>query len=98
MEIEVNEQSRTVTVWLTNAEKVNERLRENLKPFYKAYHDDKYFVAEMESGQGDLTEAMSDLLRYNKIAIAKQQLAAEKAEEERLAALEARDDGQVMSM
>ena len=71
LEINVNEQKRIVEIWLTKAEKVDEVIRESLKPLYKKYHEQKYTVAVFLSGDGDLFEGTRDLLIHNKKVLAK---------------------------
>ena len=56
---------RLVEIWLTNAEKKDQKLRESLKDIYKEYKKKKYLVAVFESGEKDLYEGTLDLLIYN---------------------------------
>ena len=51
MEINVRDDSKLVEIWLTNAEKRNAELRENLKPLYQEYKAKNYLVAVFESGE-----------------------------------------------
>ena len=66
MEIRVNNTRKIVEIWLTNAEKNAETLKEQLKPIYEEYHAKKYLVAVFQSGCQDLYQATSDLLCYNR--------------------------------
>jgi hypothetical protein len=66
VEINVRDKSKIVEIWLTNSEKQDSRLREQLKPLYQAYHGKKYIVAVFESGERDLGDMTSDLLCYNR--------------------------------
>ena len=78
MEINVRDKSKIVEIWLTNAEKRNTELREQLKPLYKEYQAKKYLVAVFESGERDLGDAASDLLCYNRKRIAQLEVEREK--------------------
>ncbi len=78
MEINVRDESRIVEIWLTNAEKRNTQLREQLKPLYKEYKEKNYLVAVFESGERDLGDAASDLLCYNRKRIAQLEVVWEK--------------------
>lgn len=78
MEINVREECKIVEVWLTNAEKRNVELREQLKPLYKKYKAKNYLVAVFESGERDLGAATSDLLCYNRKRIAQLEVEREK--------------------
>ena len=79
MRMTVNEESKIVGIWLTNAEKNDAELRESLKPLYKRYHDQKYLVAVYMSGEQDLYENTRDLLLYNRRRSAEKEVQAEKA-------------------
>lgn len=72
MEINVHDNSKIVEVWLTNSEKQDGNLHEQLKPLYQKYKEQKYLVAVFESGERDLTNSTSDLLRYNRRRMAEQ--------------------------
>ena len=54
MQMNVNEEKKMVMIWLTNAEKNDPVIRENLKPLNAEYKKKKYFVAVFESGEKDL--------------------------------------------
>lgn len=45
MEINVRDDRKIVEVWLTNQEKQDETLREQLKNLYQQYREKKYIVA-----------------------------------------------------
>ena len=66
MKIDVNDDDRIVSVWLTNADQADEALRQSLKPLYQSYHAQKYLVAVYLSGKGDLFENTLALLRRHK--------------------------------
>lgn len=78
MEIHVNDDSKIVEVWLTNEEKRSQALRERLKQLYRECRAKKYMVAVFQSGEHDLPECTSDLLRYNRRRIAHMELQREK--------------------
>ena len=78
MEIDVNEQTRIVSVWLSSAEKRDAELRERLKPMYRRYHKDKYLVAVFESGEQNLEGLTADLLCYNRRRMAELEVQKEK--------------------
>ncbi len=66
MEINVHENSKTVEVWLTSAEKADPAMQERLKPLYAEYKAKKYTVAVFLSGRQELYPTLRDLLAYNK--------------------------------
>ena len=78
MEIDVNEQAKIVSVWLSSAEKRDAELRERLKPMYRRYHKDKYLVAVFESGEQNLEGLTADLLSYNRRRMAELEVPKEK--------------------
>lgn len=80
MEINVRKDAKIVEVWLTNAEKQDQALREKLKPLYQEYKAQKYLVAVFQSGGKDLTQRTSDLLCYNKQRVAELEVRREKAQ------------------
>lgn len=78
MEIHVRNESRLVEVWLTNAERRNAELREQLKPLYREYKAKNYLVAVFESGDEDLCDVTSALLCYNRKRLAQLEVEQEK--------------------
>ena len=78
MQMNVNEEKKMVMIWLTNAEKNDPVIRENLKPLYAEYKKKKYFVAVFESGEKDLYQGTLDLLAYNKRRSAELEVQKEK--------------------
>ncbi len=70
MEINVDNRSRQVEIWLTKAEKMDTALREQLRPVCAGYHRKKYQVVVYESGSGDLQESILGLLRCNRQQLA----------------------------
>lgn len=78
MEITVRDDRKTVEIWLTNEEKQDSSLRQQLKPLYKEYHDKKYLVAVFQSGSRELADATSDLICYNRKRLAEQETARQR--------------------
>ena len=78
MEICINDERRTVEVWLSNEEKSVPAVRQRLKPLYTEYAEKKYTVAVFMSGSQDLYSLTSDLLCYNRKRIAELEIAQEK--------------------
>ena len=74
MEINVRDDRKIVEVWLTNQEKQDEALREQLKDLYQQYREKKYIVAVYMSGNLNLTEETSALLCYNRKRLAEQEV------------------------
>lgn len=73
MEINVRDDSKLVEIWLTNKEKGDAALREQLKPLYRGYKAKKYLVAVFQSGGRDVTDATSELLCHNRKRLAEQE-------------------------
>lgn len=65
MEIMVQDERRLVEIWLSRAERDDEVLQRRLKPIYAAYKAKKYLVAVLCSGDKDLLDSTTGLLRYN---------------------------------
>lgn len=78
MEICINDERKTVEVWLSNEEKNNPAVRQRLKPLYAEYAEKKYTVAVFMSGSQDLYSLTSDLLCYNRKHIAELEVEQEK--------------------
>lgn len=66
MEINVRDDNKLVEIWLTNEEKGEAALREQLQPLYREYKAKNYLVAVFQSGGRNLTDATSDLLCHNR--------------------------------
>lgn len=81
MEINVRDDIKVVDIWLTQEEKQDTALREQLKPLCQEYKAKKYLVAVFESGSRDLWEETSALLRYNRKRIAQMEVARQKQRE-----------------
>ena len=78
MEINVDKEKEMVDIWLTKAEKNDEKLKESLKEVYKKYSEQKYLVAVFMSGEQDLYENTRDLLLYNRRRMAEKEVQAER--------------------
>ena len=66
MEIVVNENKKIVEVWLSNEEKNNAFIKDELKKLYDLYKKTKYIVAIYESGNADLLSGTQSLLSQNR--------------------------------
>ena len=64
MQLNIHEQDKYISIWLTKAEATDDETRENLKPLYQEYKEKKYRVVVFESGKGDLALLTSDLLQH----------------------------------
>ena len=78
MEICVNDNRKTVEVWLSNEEKSDSAVQQHLKPLYTEYAEKKYTVAVFMSGSQDLYSLTSGLLCYNRKRIAELEVKQEK--------------------
>ena len=78
MEMNVRDEQQLVEIWLTKAEKKDQKLRAGLKDIYDMYKKKKYLVAVYESGEKDLYENVRDLLVYNKRRSAEREVQREK--------------------
>ena len=65
IELNIHDEQKYVSVWLTKAESEDLALRESLKSLYLEYKQKKYRVVVFESGRGDLPTLTRDLLKHN---------------------------------
>ena len=65
IELNIYNDQKYVSVWLTKAESTDSALRESLKSLYSEYKQKKYRVVVFESGRGDLPTLTRDLLKHN---------------------------------
>ena len=65
IELNIHDDQKYVSVWLTKAESADPALRESLKSLYSEYKQKKYRVVVFESGKGDLPMLTRDLLKHN---------------------------------
>ena len=66
MEININDDTRIVSIWLTNAEKKTPGLRQELKRLATQNKARKYQTAVYLSGDRDLTSQTQSLLLHNR--------------------------------
>lgn len=78
MEINVRDDNKLVEIWLTNEEKGDAAMREQLQPLYRAYKAKNYLVAVFQSGGRNLTDATSDLICYNRKRLAEREAQRER--------------------
>ena len=65
MQITMDDEYKLVQVWLTNSEKDDPQIGQNLKPIYNKYKDSEYQVVVYKSGHQDLYENTLALLKSN---------------------------------
>ena len=78
MEVKIYEDKKIVAVWLTNAERKDEYLRQQLGQIYEKYKGRKYKVVEFHSGAEDLYACTRDLVVYNRKRMAQLEVQREK--------------------
>ena len=66
MEINPHQESKLVEVWLSHKDQASQEVQERLRKVYRRCAEEKYTVAVFYSGQLDLVEETSALLRYNR--------------------------------
>lgn len=66
LEINVHDEQKQVDIWLTNQEQTDQLAQMKLKAQYRKYTEKHYMVAVFFSGNQNLTEETSALLRYNR--------------------------------
>ena len=96
LQIDVFDNQRIVAVWLTKAERDDERVREKLRELRAEYKAKKYTVAEYQSGDGDLHTSIYELLRYNKLRVAERETERAKAAPERDVRLQRKSAGKAI--
>lgn len=96
LQIDVFDNQKIVAVWLTKAERGDERVREKLRELRSEYKAKKYTVAEYQSGDGDLHTSIYELLRYNKLRVAERETERAKAAPERDVRLQRRSAGKAI--
>ena len=77
MEMNVYDNKKYVSIWLTRSESRDDALRENLKPIYQKYKAMDYKVVVFESGNGDLTTLTQNLLSHNHLLQARRDAAVD---------------------
>ena len=96
LQIDVFDNQKIVAVWLTKAERDDERVREKLRELRSEYKAKKYTVAEYQSGDGDLHTSIYELLRYNKLRVAERETERAKAAPERDVRLQRKSAGKAI--
>lgn len=96
LQIDVFDNQKIVAVWLTKAERDDERVREKLRELRAEYKAKKYTVAEYQSGDGDLHTSIYELLRYNKLRVAERETERAKAAPERDVRLQRKSAGKAI--
>ena len=79
MEINFHKESKLVDVWLSREDQASQDVQERLREVYRRCGEEKYTVAVFCSGQLDLVEETSALLRYNRRRSAERVVQREKA-------------------
>lgn len=77
MEINVYDNKKYVSIWLTRSESRDDALRESLKPIFSQYKAKNYNVVVFESGNGDLPTLTQSLLSYNHLLNARKEASAD---------------------
>ena len=80
MEINSNKESKLVDIWLSHEDQSSQDIQERLQNIYRRCLEEKYTVAVFYSGQKDLAEETSALLRYNRRRSAERAVQWEKAQ------------------
>ena len=79
MELRVHPNMKIVEVWLTQKERENKDLQEQLAQIYREYTEKKFKVAQFHSGTDDMYTATRDLLLFNRKRIAELENLREKS-------------------
>ena len=79
MELRVHQNMKIVELWLTQKERENKELQEQLARMYQEYTAKKFKVAQFHSGADDLYTATRDLLLFNRKRIAELETLREKS-------------------
>ncbi len=79
MEINPHKESKLVEVWLSREDQASQEVQARLREVYRRCAKEKYTVAVFCSGQQDLVEETSALLRYNRRCSAERAVQREKA-------------------
>ena len=66
MQINVNEEFKFASVWLTKEEAEAQYIIDDLKPTIEEFRKMKYKFVIFHSGSGSLLEVTKDLLRHNR--------------------------------
>ena len=74
MEINVHNDKKYVSIWLTKAEAADTELKSKLESFYADVKKKKYRVVVFESGNGNLALLTRELLAHNLEIIARKEV------------------------
>ncbi len=83
MKINPHDNSKLVEVWLTKEDQADQALQAWLREQYRNYAEKKYTVVVFRSGNQDLVEESSALLRYNRKRSAEREVQRKKVRRER---------------
>lgn len=78
MEVNIMDDKKMVTIWLTNADQKNPCLVNELFHLYEVCAKKKYKIAEFHSGAEDLYANTRDLLLFNRKRVAEKEIQTEK--------------------
>ena len=78
MEINKNQETHTISVWLTKADQQDEELQNWLKNKIPAWKKEGYMTVVYRSGKEDLHESILARLKHNRKLSAQNEVAAEK--------------------
>ena len=73
------ENQKIVAVWLTRAERGDEKIRERVRALRAGHKAKEETICAYHSGDGDLKASVLDLLEYNKLRSAEREIEQEKA-------------------
>lgn len=79
MEINKHEDLGLVDIWLSREDQSSQEVQDRLRSIYRRCAEEKYTVAVFYSGQKDLAEETSALLRYNRRRSVERAVQREKA-------------------
>lgn len=79
LEINSYKESKLVDIWLSREDQFSQDIQERLQSIYRRCAEEKYTVAVFYSGQQDLVEETSALLRYNRRRSAERAVQREKS-------------------
>ena len=78
LEINTHKESKLVDIWLSHEDQSSQDIQKRLQNIYRRCAEEKYTVAVFYSGQQDLAEETSALLRYNRRRSAERAVQREK--------------------
>ena len=78
LEINYHKESKLMDIWLSREDQSSQDMQERLRSIYRRCAEKKYTVAVFYSGQQDLVEETSTLLRYNRRRSAERAIQREK--------------------